>query len=186
MGILHASLQSNHWGLKVSEARNDQRQHISPQRPAAILRSVPRAVHRRKRVRQTLERKGSALLLLLRACRFWLGADVCGCCRTRGKESIMRRCDHWGGKFDLAAHRKWRLRLCTLACKNSQEPRRHEDSQHRRRWLDACGLKLVAAAILRRFRATREQVGFGVLALNLICNPVEAYCALEFLGFHLS
>ena len=94
----------------------------------------------------------------------------------------MRRCDHWGGKFDLAAHRKWRLRLCTLACKNSQEPRRHEDSQHRRRWLDACGLKLVAAAILRRFRATREQVGFGVLALNLICNPVEAYCALDSLA----
>jgi len=94
----------------------------------------------------------------------------------------MRRCDHWGGKFDLAAHRKWRLRLCTPACKNSQEPRRHEDRQHRRRWLDACGLKLVAAAILRRFRATREQVGFGVLALNLICNPVEAYCALDSLA----
>src|SRR6516165_1895071 len=60
--------------------------------------------------------------------------------------------------------------------------RRHEDSQHRRRWLDACGLTLVAAAILRRFRATREQVGFGVLALNLICNPVEAYCALDSLA----
>jgi hypothetical protein len=95
----------------------------------------------------------------------------------------MRRCDHCDGKLGLVVYRRWRLRFCKLACKNSYQHRQRQDSRHRRRWLDAFGLKPAATAVLRHFSAARDRLGYGILALNLICsNPVEAYFALDSLA----
>ena len=55
---------------------------------------------------------------------------------------------------------------------------RHQDRRCRTRWFDVLGLKLTAAA-RRCLGVAREQVGLGVVVLNLICNPVEAYLALD-------
>ena len=45
--------------------------------------------------------------------------------------------------------------------------------------LDAFISKPAAAALCRFTAAAREQVKLGVLAVNLICHPVEAYSALD-------
>jgi len=46
-------------------------------------------------------------------------------------------------------------------------------------YLDALISKGAAAALCRLTGAAREQVKLGVLAVNLICHPVEAYSALD-------
>jgi hypothetical protein len=48
--------------------------------------------------------------------------------------------------------------------------------------LDAFISKPAAAALCRLTAAAREQVKLGVLAVNLICHPVEAYSALDSLA----
>jgi hypothetical protein len=55
---------------------------------------------------------------------------------------------------------------------------RHQDRRCRTRWFDVFGLKPAAAA-RRCLSVAREQLGLGVVVLNLICNPVEAYLALD-------
>jgi hypothetical protein len=49
-------------------------------------------------------------------------------------------------------------------------------------YLDAFVSKGAAAALCRLTGAAREQVKLGVLAVNLICHPVEAYSALDSLA----
>ena len=49
-------------------------------------------------------------------------------------------------------------------------------------YLDALISKPAAAALCRLTAAPREQVKLGVLAVNLICHPVEAYSALDSLA----
>ena len=49
-------------------------------------------------------------------------------------------------------------------------------------YLDAFISKPAAAALCRFTAAVREQVKLGVLAVNLICHPVEAYSALDSLA----
>jgi hypothetical protein len=49
-------------------------------------------------------------------------------------------------------------------------------------YLDAFISKPAAAALCRLTAAAREQVKLGVLAVNLICHPVEAYSALDSLA----
>jgi hypothetical protein len=49
-------------------------------------------------------------------------------------------------------------------------------------YLDAFISKGAAAALCRLTAAAREQVKLGVLAVNLICHPVEAYSALDSLA----
>ena len=49
-------------------------------------------------------------------------------------------------------------------------------------YLDAFVSKPTAAALWRLTATAREQVKLGVLAVNLICHPVEAYSALDSLA----
>jgi hypothetical protein len=88
----------------------------------------------------------------------------------------MRRCDYCGGKLGLIVHRKWRLRFCKLACKNSYELRQRQQIQHRRPRLDTSTLRSATRAALRRYRTVGERVGYGLLLfpLNPMCNPFEA------------
>ena len=86
----------------------------------------------------------------------------------------MRRCDYCGGKLGLIVHRKWRLRFCKLACKTSHEVRQRQQIRYRRRRLVASTSMSATRAVLHRYQAVRERVGFGLLPLNPMCNPFEA------------
>jgi hypothetical protein len=86
----------------------------------------------------------------------------------------MKRCDCCGGKLGLIVHRKWRLRFCKLACKNSYQLRRRRQIRHRSQRLDTATLMSASQGVLRRYQAIRERVGYGILQLNPMRNPFEA------------
>ena len=85
----------------------------------------------------------------------------------------MRCCDYCGGKLGLVVQRKWRLRFCRLVCKESHERRQRQKTLLRSGWVGLSMLKSALRANLHRRSAVRERVGFGLVVLNLICNPLD-------------